>query len=150
MSRSVKSPLKTDERRESKRFPIRVLVRCLPPGSPLKRNGHDVRGWEMWAKDIADDGVGLQWSRRWAVQRCPRCSISLFPAKQKREICLCSSPSALRKGQMVRLDGLIYTEKGSQPMKGRIQWIRTGKAVYHVGVCITSPNHREFFRALEA
>src|SRR5690349_10718787 len=105
--------MKTNERREAKRYPIRVLVRCLPPGTPLKRNGHDVRGWEMWARDLGDDGVGLQWSRAWAVQRCPRCSTSLFPDRNKQKICLCSSPGdKLRKGQQIQLDGLIYTEKG--------------------------------------
>ncbi|MFA5976512.1 MAG: hypothetical protein WC859_10175 [Elusimicrobiota bacterium] len=142
-----KSP---QERREARRFPIRVLVRCLPPGTPLKRNGHDVHGWEMWAKDLAADGVGLQWSRRWAFQRCPRCSAGLFPQKKKQEICLCRSPGQLRKGQIVQLDGLVYNEKGSKPMKGRIQWIRPGKTVYEVGIAITTPHHRSYFRALES
>ena len=146
--------MKLKNRREAKRFPIRVLVRCTPPGLPSKRNGHETRGWEMWACDIADDGVGLQWSRRWAVQRCPRCSNVFSLSESKRErICLCTPPGdELKEGRQVRLDGLIYSEKGSEPMEGRIQWVRPAKkgGLYQVGVHITSPNHRRFFKALEA
>ena len=140
------------DRRESRRFPIRVLVQCLPPGSSGRRNGNGAMGWEMWARDIADDGVGLVWSRRWAVQRCPHCSEILFPRKKDRQICLCSSPgAALKPGGQVKLDGLIYSDRGSVPVKGRIQWVRPGKrgATLEVGVRVTSPNHRTFFKALE-
>jgi|SRR6185437_8370304 len=146
--------MKSQDRREAPRNPIRVLVRCLPPGTPRQRNGHDSKGWEMWACDIADDGVGLEWSRKWAVQRCPQCSVGLFfSKKEKRALCLCSPPDrSLRKGRQVRLDGLIYTEKGSRPVQGRIQWVRPNKKgeICQVGVHITSPNHRRFFKALEA
>ena len=38
------------DRRQVKRFPIRVLVNCLPPQVPRKRNGHSGHGWEMWAR----------------------------------------------------------------------------------------------------
>jgi hypothetical protein len=141
------------DRRGARRFPIRVLVKCLPPGVPRQRNGHSTRGWEMWAQDIADDGVGLQWSKAWAVQRCPSCSIGLaLFRKESRRICLCQPPEgSLKKGQKVELDGLIYTEKGSKPMKGRIQWVRPSKKgdTFKIGVHIMSPNHRSFFRALE-
>ena len=58
--------MKKSDRRTVSRFPIRVLVNCLPSGTPRKRNGHAAHGWEMWAQDLGDDGVGLQWSRDWA------------------------------------------------------------------------------------
>ena len=58
--------MKKSDRRTARRFPIRVLVNCLPPGTPRKRNGHAAHGWEMWAQDLGDDGVGLQWSSAWA------------------------------------------------------------------------------------
>ena len=58
--------MKKSDRRTARRFPIRVLVNCLPPGTPRKRNGHAAHGWEMWAQDLGDDGVGLMWSRDWA------------------------------------------------------------------------------------
>ncbi|HVO33389.1 MAG TPA: hypothetical protein VMU17_05685 [Elusimicrobiota bacterium] len=142
------------DRRDAKRFAIRVLVNCLPPGKPVRRNGHETKGWEMWAKDIADDGVGLEWSRDWALGRCPSCSAPYTGRKaDPRAACQCQSPGeVLKKGQQVQLDGLIYTDQGSRPMNGRIQWVRPGRngKTYEVGVHITSPNHRSFFKALEA
>ncbi len=143
------------ERRVAKRFPIRVLVNCLPPGTPAKRNGHESRGWEMWAKDMADDGVGLQWSRDWATGRCTVCNGAVTGRRaEPRNNCQCQPPGdVLKKGQEVQLDGLIYTDQGSCPMTGRIQWIRPSRSgrTYEVGVFITSPeDHRSFFKALEA
>lgn len=140
------------ERREARRFPIRVLVRCLPPGAPVRRNGHDTLGWEMWAKDLGNDGVGLEWSKSWAMQRCPSCSLGISTTdRKKKEICLCSSPEkALKKGQVVKLDGLVYDEKGSKTMKAKIQWIRTAKkgATVEVGAHVIGGNHRSYFKAL--
>lgn len=143
------------DRREASRHPIRVLVRCLPPrASRRKHKGAVSHGWEMWAQNIADDGVGLEWSREWAIQRCPQCSVGLaLFKKNKNGLCLCTPPHhSLKKGQHIELDGLIYTDKGSKPMKGKIQWLRPGKKAntFEIGVHITSPNHRSFFRALEA
>src|SRR5258708_29851236 len=67
MTRRETTMKKSDsERRRDKRFPIRVLVNCLPPGTARKRNGHAAQGWEMWAKDLGDNGVRLQWSLAWA------------------------------------------------------------------------------------
>jgi hypothetical protein len=142
------------ERREARRFPIRVLVRCLPPGVPVKRNGHETKGWEMWAKDLGNDGVGLEWSRRWAMQRCPSCSLGISTVdRKKRELCLCSSPEkSLKKGQIVKLDGLVYDERGSKTLKARVQWVRPGKKgdTFEVGVHVQGPSHRSYFRALAA
>ncbi len=145
--------MKEKERRVAHRSSIRVLVNCLPPGIPRRRNGHETRGWEMWARDIADDGVGLQWSSQWASARCAHCLGTLSGRHDNREICECIPPNEkLKKGQMVKLDGLVYTEKGSKPMQGRIQWVRPSKSgkTYEFGVHITSPNHRNFFKALES
>jgi hypothetical protein len=143
-----------EQRRAGKRVPITVRVKCLPPGVPVKRNGHVSQGWEMLAKDINHDGVGLRWSRQWAARNCPHHIeglADLFPVHE-RNICLCTSPDkSLHPGQRVQLDGLIYTEKGSVPMRGLIRWVRPGKrgTTYDVGIMITSPYHRAHFRALE-
>lgn len=146
--------MKTSERRIAKRFPIRVLVRCIPPGMPLRRNGHDTMGWEMWARDLGNDGVGLEWSKRWALQRCPSCSLGISTTdRKKRELCLCSSPEkTLKKGQVVKLDGLVYDEKGSKTLRAKIMWVRPGKKGenYEVGVHVITPNHRSYFKALES
>jgi hypothetical protein len=128
-------------------------VKCLPPGVPVQRNGHVARGWEMLARDIAHDGVGLRWSRKWAEANCPHClkgTSNLFP---DRGVCLCTPPDkVLQKGQEVQLDGLIYTEEGSVPMSGFVRWVRPHHKgdIYDVGILITSPYHRRHFRALES
>ena len=146
--------MKSENRKGTRRNPIRVLVNCLPPGTPVKRNGHASKGWEMWARNIGDDGVGLQWSRDWAAARCIHCQGTLKRRRKDRsEGCECASPSEkLKKGQTVRLDGLIYTDKGSKPMEGRIQWVRPAKngRTCEFGVHILSPNHRSFFHTLTA
>src|SRR5438552_14187520 len=83
-----------DQRRAGERVPIKVRVKCLPPGVPAKRNGHAVRGWEMLARDINHDGVGLRWSRQWAERNCPQHIGGLgglFP-EHERKICLCTPP----------------------------------------------------------
>lgn len=146
----------TSERREQKRFNIRVLVRCLPPGVPVSRNGHETKGWEMWAKDLGNDGVGLEWSKKWAVQRCPRCSMGISTRDRKgkrRDLCLCTSPEkVLKKGQIIKLDGLVYDEKGSKTLKARVQWVRPAKKgeTFEVGVRMMGPSHRSYFKALAA
>ena len=143
---------KSTEHRNSRRSSITVLVKCLPSDVPVKRNGHIARGWEMMARDIAHDGVGLRWSMKWASRNCPHClkgRSNLFP---EHEICLCTPPDkVLQQGQEVQVDGLIYTEKGSVPMRGRVKWVRPHHKgdVWDVGVHIVSPNHRQHFRALE-
>ena len=125
------------ERRETHRVPIKVLVKCA--------------GVDMWAEDIAHDGVRLRWSRRLAYRLCPECNHSPYDRLCESLSCLCAQrPIEIRKGQQVNLDGLIYTEKGSEPIGGRVQWVRLLKAGgYHVGVRVTSPYHRRHFKALE-
>lgn len=139
------------ENRRAKRSSIRVLVRCLPPGAAPKRNGHEIPGWEMWARDIANDGVGLRWSRQWS-QRNYVPNFVEMDQRTRRNPAAESPSQHLKKGQVISLDGLVYSEKGSQPMKGRIRWIRETKRGETVdfGIHITSPNHRSFFKALEA
>jgi len=140
-----------DERRITQRSPIRVLVKCLPPDVPVRRNGHESHGWEMWARNIADDGVGLRWSREWSNRRYVLTPKDLDERTRNYESSQKSPSAFLKKGQEVCLDGLIYTEKGSKIMKGRICWVKTAKngAIFDVGVHITSPNHRSFFKVLE-
>ena len=143
--------MKKSDRRTTKRFPIRVLVNCLPPGTPRKRNGHVSHGWEMWAQDLGDDGVGLQWSRDWAnrtyipdFRETDERPARPFQADPPRPL--------LKKGCEVVLEGLVYNEKGARPMRGRIQWAKAAKdgRVYEFGVRITSPDRRSYFRALAA
>lgn len=133
--------MKEKERRDTRRVPIKVLVKC--------------EGWEMWARDIADDGVGLRWSRGWASQKCPHWFDWLGNSHDsfKKPPCRCiQPPNHLQKGRKVTLNGLIYTDQGEQAIQGRVCWVRLGRneQTFDVGIHVTSPHHRRYFKALES
>jgi hypothetical protein len=144
--------MKNSDRRTTKRFPIRVLVNCLPPGTPRKRNGHTAHGWEMWAEDLGDDGVGLRWSRDWANRNYAPDFRQMDERWSARRDTADPPRALLKKGRQVVLEGLVYNEKGAKPMRGRIQWAKAAKdgRIYEFGVRITSPDRRSYFRALAA
>ena len=143
--------MKNSERRRVKRFPIRVLVNCLPPGSGRKRNGHAVHGWEMWAKDLGDNGVRLQWSQAWA-NRDYTPNFKLMDERPAPRSSAQAPVSMLKKGSEILLEDLVYGDRGSKPLKGRIQWAKPGKKgqTCEFGVLITTPDRRSYFRALAA
>jgi hypothetical protein len=143
--------MKKSERRIAKRFPIRVLVNCLPPGLPRKRNGHTSKGWEMWAQDLGDDGVGLQWSSDWANRNYAP-DFRAMDERPSRSTKAEPPRRLLKKGCTVVLEGLVYNDKGARPMRGRVQWAKATKdgRTYEFGVRITSPDRRSYFRALAA
>jgi hypothetical protein len=144
--------MKSSERRVVKRFPIRVLVNCLPPGTARKRNGHAAHGWEMWAKDLGDNGVRLQWSQAWANRQYVPDLRSMDERPAPRKPVIQPPASFLKKGSLVLLEDLVYGDKGSKPLKGRIQWAKPGKKgqTCEFGVLITTPDRRSYFRALAA
>jgi hypothetical protein len=144
--------MKTQERRTARRVPIKVLVKCLPPGLPATRNGHETLGWNMWASNLGDDGVGLHWSKSWATMNCLHC-LKQSTAKLPRtsDKCVCNPPhQTFKTGQRVHVEGLVYSEKGAHSMIGRIQWVRpsTNGRSCDIGIAITSRDHRSFFKAL--
>lgn len=143
--------MKDSDRRRAKRTPIRVLVHCLPPGTPRKRNGHAAHGWEMWAQDLGDDGVGLQWSSAWA-NRDYAPDFRLLDERPVRPGPGDPPKALMKKGCTVVLEGLVYNERGAKAMRGRIQWAKAGKdgKTFEFGVKITSPDRRSYFRALAA
>ena len=148
----TKTKTKGSERRISKRSTIQVLVTCLAKDT-AKRKRKESEGWEMWARDLADDGVGLRWSRSWALSRSAQATKTMtrrqsdFPAYDTSSPC-----KVLLKGMQVKLDGLVYADEGAVPMQGVIQWVRASKDgnTCDFGVTIISPDHRSFFRALKA
>jgi hypothetical protein len=144
--------MKNSDRRRAKRFPIRVLVNCLPPGSPKKRNGHAAPGWEMWARDLGDDGVRLQWSEAWAARDYIPDFRKMDERPAPRRSAIQPPSTFLKKGSQILLEGLVYGDRGSKSMKGRIQWAKPGKKgqTCEFGVLITTPDRRSYFRALAA
>ena len=143
--------MKDSDRRKVSRFPIKVLVNCLPPGMPKKRNGHASHGWEMWAEDLGDDGVGLQWSRDWAKSRYIP-DLRAMDERPARKSPMDPPRALTKKGLEVVLEGLVYNDKGTKTMRGRIQWAKVAKdgRTFEFGVKITSPDRRSYFRALAA
>jgi len=101
--------MKTNNRRRAARFPIKVLVNCLPPGMPRKRNGHESHGWEMWAQDLGDNGVGLQWSREWANRRYIP-DLRVMDERPERPGLADPPRALLKKGLEVVLEGLVYND----------------------------------------
>src|ERR1035437_760665 len=118
--------MKKSDRRTVNRFPIRVLVNCLPSSTPRKRNGHPVHGWEMWAQDLGDDGVGLQWSRDWANRRYIP-DFRAMDARPGRQTPSDPARALLKKNCEVVLEGLVYNDKGVKVMRGRVQWAKAAK-----------------------
>jgi len=141
--------MKKDDRRHAKRFNIKVLVNCLPPGTARKRNGHAAQGWEMWAEDLGDDGVRLQWSLEWATRRYIP-DFREMDVRTGRKIGVQPPQALLKKNSQIILEGLVYNDKGAKPMHGRIQWAKAAKdgRSYEFGVKVTSPDRRSYFRAL--
>jgi hypothetical protein len=143
--------MSTADRRDCKRSPIKVLVKCLPADASI-RGGGIAKAWKMLARNIADDGVSLHWSRTWSSLNCPHCLKWPADEAQDTQICLCSPPQeTLQTGQQIELDGLVYGDCGSQPMRGLIRWVRPDKKGERtdMGILITTPRHRDYFRALE-
>ncbi len=140
------------ERRVTKRFPIKVLVNCLPPGTPRSRNGHDNHGWEMWARDLGDNGVRLEWSQAWSSRDYSPDFKMMDERASLRKISVQPPSAVLKKGSVVLLDGLVYDDEGTKPMRGKIQWVRPGKKgqTCEFGVLVTTPDRRSYFRALAA
>jgi hypothetical protein len=144
--------MKKSDRRQVKRFPIRVLVNCLPPQIPRKRNGHSGHGWEMWARDLGENGVRLEWSSAWANRDYSPDFRMLDERPLPRKMTVQPPSSFLKKGSEVLLDGLVYDERGAKAMRGRVKWTkitRKGQSCQFV-VLITTPDRRSYFRALAA
>jgi len=106
----------------------------------------------MWARDLGDNGVRLQWSEAWAKRDYAPDFRMMDERPVPRKISVQSPTSFLKKGSVVLLDGLVYDERGAKPMRGRIQWVRPGKKKHtcEFGVLITTPDRRSYFRALAA
>lgn len=100
-------------RRRMKRWKVAVLVRCSMP-----KFSKDVFEMEMWAKDVNEKGMQLEWTKGLTV--------SHIPAKGDRE-----EPRSVRfedlefaKGSKIMVQDLFYDDDGSPFMEGRVLWAR--------------------------
>lgn len=140
------------ERRQDKRFPIRVLVNCLPPGTPRSRNGHASQGWEMWARDLGDNGVRLEWSQAWATRDYAIDLKAMDERPTPRKLSVQLPTAVLKKGSKILLDGLVYDDNGAKLLRGQVKWAKINKKgqTCEFGVLVTTPERRSYFRALAA
>src|SRR5262245_15763146 len=119
--------MKNDDRRRVIRFRSRVLANCLPPGRPRKRDGHTMQHWEMWACDMGDDGVRLEWSEAWANRAYIPDFRIMDERPAPRRLAVQAPVAFLKKGTQVRLEGLVYGDHGPKSMRGRIKWAKGDK-----------------------
>lgn len=101
------------ERRRMKRWKVAVLVRCSVP-----KFSKEVFEMEMWAKDVNEKGMQLEWAKGLTVSH-------INPEGKDEE------PKAIRfedieftKGTKILVQDLFYDDEGSPFMEGKISWAR--------------------------
>lgn len=99
------------ERRRIKRWKVAVLVRCEMP-----KFSDETFEMEMWAKDVNEKGMQLEWAQGLNVTHMGREG---------------SHPQSIRfedvdfaKGAVVKVQDLFYDDDGSPFVEGKIQWVR--------------------------
>lgn len=106
---------RTNERRRKKRWQVAVLVRCALP-----KYKNEVFEMEMWAKDVNDKGMKLEWTRGLNVSQ-------LHHDDRKTEIhAIRFDDMQFKKGERIKIQDLFYDDDGSPFMEGKILWARRG------------------------
>lgn len=106
----------TKERRRKKRWKVAVLVRCSLP-----KLSDDVFEMEMWAKDVNEKGMQLEWSRGLNASHLNK-GASDRPQSVRFE------DLDFSKGDKVKVQDLFYDDEGSPFIEGRITWARKASA----------------------
>jgi hypothetical protein len=120
MSRSAKSKAKPaakagktgKERRKMKRWKVAVLVRAAVP-----KFGEEIFDLEMWAKDVNEKGMQLEWSRGLNVSHVPQTG-----ASRKERIRF--DDVSFEPGSMLKVQDLFYDDDGSPFIEGKITWAK--------------------------
>lgn len=103
----------TKERRGGKRWQVAVLVRCSLP-----KVSNDLIEMEMWAKDVNEKGLQLEWSPGLTVSRVGKDSDD-HKGKQLR-----IEDIEFTKGSPVTVQDLFYDDDGSPFIEGKISWVK--------------------------
>ncbi len=103
---------KTKERRKNKRWRVAVLVRCSLP-----QVSKDVLEMEMWARDVNEKGMKLEWTRGLGVNR-----LSAQDKDSKEP--LRYEDIKFAKGTNVLIQDLFYDDEGTPFMEGKIAWVK--------------------------
>jgi len=101
------------ERRKRKRWKVAVLVRCQLP-----QFSKDMLEMEMWAKDVNEKGLKLEWTRGLGVSRVP--ANGRGPSTHSIRF----DDIKFNKGSKVMVQDLFYDDEGSPFLEGKILWAR--------------------------
>lgn len=113
------------ERRKGKRWKVAVLVRCSLP-----KHSDEVIEMEMWAKDVNEKGMQLEWARGLNVTHLQKNDTKNAPQPIRFE------DIDFAKGAPVKVQDLFYDDDGSPFIEGKITWARkaSGEGNWALGV----------------
>jgi hypothetical protein len=100
------------DRRRMKRWKVAVLVRCAIP-----KYGEEVFDLEMWAKDVNEKGMQLEWSRGLNVSHVGRDGVGRKESIRFDDV-------NFEEGSILKVQDLFYDDDGSPFIEGRITWAR--------------------------
>ena len=105
------------ERRKRKRWQVAVLVRCSLP-----KYENEVFEMEMWAKDVNEKGMKLEWTKGLNVSQ-------LSTNNRKAPHTIRFEDLDFKKGENIKIQDLFYDDDGSPFMEGKISWARRSASV---------------------
>ena len=110
--------MKSDkERRKKKRWGVALLVRCSIP-----KFNDDVYEMEMWAKDVNEKGLQLEWAHGLNATRIPK------GGGESDGKTLRFEDIEFLKGAIIKVQDLFYDDDGSPFIEGRISWAKQSSA----------------------
>jgi|GEM_PF-2885891 len=126
----MKSAKSGKERRKKKRWQVAVLVRCALP-----KFEHQTFELEMWAKDINETGMKLEWTKGLSVSQLIKDGLV------KETHSLRFEDVEFNKGERVKIQDLFYDDDGSPFMEGTVLWARRipSEDSWHLGVEFDDP-----------
>jgi len=125
--------MKTKERRRKKRWQVAVLVRCSLP-----KFKNALFEMEMWAKDVNEKGMKLEWSRGLNVAQLHKGGKSTDVQSLRFE------DVAFEKGENIKIQDLFYDDDGSPFIEGKVSWVRRSNeaSVLNLGVVFNESRNK--------
>ncbi len=116
------------ERRRNKRWQVAVLVRCEIP-----KISSETFELEMWAKDVNEKGMQLEWARGLNVNHIDADGEGEAASQSIR-----FEDVNFTAGTVLKVQDLFYDDDGSPFIEGRIQWVRRApNGNWNLGVAFT-------------
>lgn len=125
--------MKTKERRRKKRYPVAVLVRCSLP-----KFENEIFELEMWAKDVNEKGLKLEWSRGLSVSQLTKVDGGTEAHNVRFD------DVSFSKGDVVKIQDLFYDDDGSPFIDGKISWARKSSDAdkWNLGIVFSDPKRQ--------